>query len=70
MFIDTCYSGQTRDEETLVAYARPIAIEVENEEIPTNFMVFTASANNQIASSFEEAGHGLFSYYMMQGLEN
>lgn len=69
VFLDTCYSGQTRDEEVLLASAKPIVLDVEEEDIPTNFTVFTASANNQIASSFKEAGHGLFSYYMMQGLE-
>jgi uncharacterized caspase-like protein len=69
VFLDTCYSGQTRDEEVLIASAKPIFLEVDEKDIPSNFTVFTASANNQIASSFKEAGHGLFSYYMMQGLE-
>ncbi len=69
VFLDTCYSGETRDEEVLLASAKPIFIEAEEEEIPAKFTVFTASANNQIASSFKEAEHGLFSYFMMQGLE-
>ena len=69
VFLDTCYSGETRNEEVLLASAKPIFIEAEEEDIPAKFTVFTASANNQIASSFKEAEHGLFSYFMMQGLE-
>ena len=37
--------------------------------MPNNFSVFTASANNEIASSLEGAKHGLFSYFVMKGLE-
>ena len=39
------------------------------QEIPNNFTVFSASANDEIASVLPEAEHGLFSYYMMKGLE-
>jgi hypothetical protein len=68
VFLDTCYSGATRSEEMLVA-ARPIMIEVQEQVIPNNFTVFSASANNEIASVFKEAEHGLFSYFLMKGLE-
>ena len=69
VFLDTCYSGVSRDEEILLASAKPIFLEVEEQTIPDNFTVFSASSPNQIASSFEIAEHGLFSYFMMQGLE-
>jgi len=68
VFLDTCYSGATRSEEMLVA-ARPVMIEVQEQLIPNNFTVFSASANNEIASVFKEAEHGLFSYFLMKGLE-
>ena len=69
MFFDTCYSGQTRNEETLVASLRPVRIVVDDQEIPNNFTIFTASANDQTSGSIEEAKHGMFSYYLMKGLE-
>ena len=68
VFLDTCYSGATRSEEMLVA-ARPIMIEVEEQEIPDNFTVFSASSGKETAKILEEAEHGLFSYFLMKGLE-
>ena len=70
MFLDTCYSGISRDEETLLASARPIRIIAEEQEgIPDNFTIFTASQLDQISSGLNEAKHGIFSYYLMKGLE-
>ena len=69
MFFDTCYSGQTRNEETLVASLRPVRIVADEKEIPNNFTIFTASANDQTSGSIEEAKHGMFSYYLMKGME-
>ena len=69
MFFDTCYSGQTRNEETLVASLRPVRIVADDKEIPKNFTIYTASANDQTSGSIEETKHGMFSYYLMKGLE-
>jgi hypothetical protein len=69
MFFDTCYSGQTRDERMLVASLRPIRIVADEQETPDNFTIFTASNYDQTSGSIEEAEHGMFSYYLMKGLE-
>jgi len=69
MFFDTCYSGQTRDERMLVASLRPIRIVADEQEKPDNFTIFTASNYDQTSGSIEEAQHGMFSYYLMKGLE-
>ena len=68
VFLDTCYSGATRSDELLVA-SRPIFIEAEEQEVPTNFTIFSASAGKETAKVLKEAEHGLFSYFMMKGLE-
>ena len=68
VFLDTCYSGATRTEEFLLA-AKPIFIEAQEQDIPDKFTVFSASAGRETAKILEEAEHGLFSYYMMKGLE-
>ena len=39
MFLDTCYSGQTR-RETLIAGLRPVRIVANEKEVPTNFNIF------------------------------
>jgi uncharacterized caspase-like protein len=70
MFLDTCYSGVSRDEQMLLASARPVRIVADEQEgIPDNFTIFTASQLDQISSGLKEANHGIFSYYLMKGLE-
>ena len=70
MFIDSCYSGQSRTGETLLASARPISIVAkETSSFPPNFTVISASAPDQISSSSPELKHGIFSYYLMRGME-
>ena len=70
MFLDTCYSGISRDDKTLLASARPIRITPGDDGIvPDNFTIFSASQLDQISSGLKEAKHGIFSYYLMKGLE-
>ena len=70
MFLDMCYSGVSRNEETLLASARPVRIVAgEQGEIPSNFTIFSASQLDQVSSGLKEAKHGIFSYYVMKGLE-
>ena len=70
MFLDTCYSGVSRDEEMLLASARPIRVVADDQdESPSNFSIFSASKLDQISSGLSQAKHGIFSYYLMKGLE-
>tara|TARA_Y200000002_G_scaffold375527_1_gene377984 strand:+ start:16 stop:1590 length:1575 start_codon:yes stop_codon:yes gene_type:complete len=70
MFLDTCYSGVSRDEQMLLASARPIRVVADEQDaIPNNFTIFSASQLDQISSGLKEAKHGIFSYYLMKGLE-
>jgi hypothetical protein len=69
MILDACYSGQARSGETLVASARPVTLKTENRLFPENFTVITASQNDQISSSNPDLQHGIFSYYLMKGME-
>jgi hypothetical protein len=69
IFLDACYSGQARSGETLVASARPVQVKSDSRYFPENFTVITASQNDQISSSNPELQHGIFSYYLMKGME-
>ncbi len=69
LFIDACYSGQSRTGETRIASARPIVIKSNTQIFPENFNVITASQNDQISSSNPDLKHGIFSYYLMRGME-
>ncbi len=69
MFLDACYSGQARTGETLLASARPVALKVERQLFPDSFTVISASQADQISSSSPDLKHGIFSYYLMRGME-
>jgi len=69
MFIDSCYSGQTRNGDALLANARPVSLKSKSSGYPSTFTVLTASAPDQISWSSDELGHGIFSYYLMKGME-
>ncbi len=68
VFLDTCYSGITRGTDMLIA-SRPIAIKALKQSVPDNFTVMTAAAGDQTAKPLEEAKHGMFSYFLMKGME-
>ena len=68
VFMDTCYSGTTRGTETLIA-SRPIAIRAKKQSIPDGFTVLTAASAEETAKPLEEANHGMFSYFVMKGME-
>ena len=71
MFFDTCFSGISRDEKTLLASARPVRVVADETEdsLPKNFTIFSASQLDQISSGIKDAQHGIFSYFLMKGLE-
>lgn len=69
MFLDACYSGQARTGETLLASARPVSLKVDRQIFPESFTVISASQADQISSSSPDLKHGIFSYYLMRGME-
>ena len=49
--------------------SRPIAIRALEQSIADNFTVLTAAAGDQTAKPLEEAKHGMFSYFLIKGME-
>ena len=68
VFLDTCYSGTTRGTDMLIS-SRPITIRAIEQSIPNNFTLFSAAAGDQTSKPLEEAKHGMFSYFLMKGME-
>jgi len=68
VFLDACFSGANRESEMLLADARPIFIEVEESAVG-DATVFSASGGKEISSAWPEKKHGLFSYYLMKGMQ-
>jgi hypothetical protein len=69
VFLDSCYSGMARTGETLLASARPLALKADKKLFPAEFAVIAASQADQISSSSPDLKHGIFSYYLMKGME-
>jgi hypothetical protein len=69
VFLDTCYSGSNRGSEMLIADARPILLKAKDTSVPEGFTVFTAAGGDETAKSLEEVKHGMFSYFLMKGME-
>ena len=71
IFLDACYTGKARTGEVLMADAnyRPIAIRPVDDGMPDNFTLITASSGDEFSGPLEEAKHGLFSYFLMKGME-
>ena len=69
IFLDSCYAGVGRAGQSLIASARPISLKANTQKFPENFTVLTASSAEQISSSSNDLKHGIFSYYLMKGME-
>ena len=70
LFIDACFSGESRSEEMLIAGIRPISIKIKNPILTTeNMAVFSASTGEQYSSAYPEKQHGLFTYFLLKGLK-
>ena len=69
MFIDSCYSGQTRVGETLIAGIKPVTLKAKEMSYPPEFTVITASQPDQLSIASTELKHGIFSFYLMKGME-
>lgn len=68
VFLDSCFSGANRENEIILADARPIFVNPQMPKTAANLSIFAASGGSQISSSYSEMQHGLFSYFLMKGL--
>ena len=68
VYLDACFTGQTRDSKMLIADARPIIISPNKDSVPSNVTVFSASTGSQISGAIKEKEHGLFTYYLLKGM--
>ena len=69
VFLDACFSGASRDNNMLLADARPIYIEVSNPLVKGNFDIFTAASGKEISSAYPQKHHGIFTYFLLKGLK-
>jgi len=68
VFADSCYSGAARDNQQLTAM-RPVRLVKNRQSLPAGTLFFSATDSDQVARPYEAAEHGLFSYWILKGLE-
>ncbi len=70
VFIDSCFSGTAaRSSEMLMKGARLALSHVQNPSIASDKVVSMSATNEaQISNSYEKQRHGLFTYYLLNGL--
>ncbi|MBI4746296.1 MAG: caspase family protein [Deltaproteobacteria bacterium] len=72
VFMDTCFSGRIGREEResiLIAGARPGILKVRDPLLLSRKIIVVAAAKaNQLSNFYKEKEHGLFTYYLLNGL--
>ncbi|MBI3585432.1 MAG: caspase family protein [Nitrospinae bacterium] len=66
--LDSCFSG-AGGRSVLAKGARPLVMTMEKSVVPSNIAVLSAASGEQISSTYEEKGHGLFTYFMLKGIK-
>ena len=67
--LDSCFSG-AGSRSVIAKGARPIALALKNPALAAgNIVVLSASTGAQASSTYEAKGHGLFTYYLLKGLQ-
>lgn len=69
MFLDACFTGETRSEERLIQGARFVTYDPEDVVAKGNTVVFSATSEKQISLPYDEQGHGFFTYYLLKSLQ-
>ena len=68
VFLDACFSGLTKSGGALASTKGVVRV---NNRIPQgNSVIFSASSSNEVAHQYEEKAHGLFTYYLLKGLQD
>ena len=68
IFLDACFSGATRGDDML-AQARGVMIKPGRTKPVGNMVIFSATNGDQAAFPYKENGHGLFTYYLLEKLQ-
>jgi uncharacterized caspase-like protein len=67
--LDSCFSG-AGGRSVLAKGARPLVMHLQETVLPRNLVVMSAALGDQVSSTYDEKGHGLFTYFMLKGIKN
>ena len=68
--MDSCFYG-AGGRSVVAKGARPLVMNLTTTQtLPRNMTVLSASAGDQTSSTYDEKGHGLFTYFLLKGIKN
>ncbi len=68
--LDSCFSG-AGGRSVIAKGARPLVMNISgNLALSKNMTVMSASSGEQISSTYDEKGHGLFTYFLLKGIKD
>lgn len=68
VFLDACFSGNTRNGEMTNEARGPVII-IDEDELPNRMVVFAAAKDDESAFSYPEKQHGIFTYFLLKKLK-
>jgi Caspase domain/Glucodextranase, domain B len=68
LFLDACFTGQSRDEKLLIDKARPVIVRESDLYADEKITVISASSGSQVSSAMHDSNHGIFTYHLLKGL--
>lgn len=68
-FVDACFSGSLRG-DGMLASARGIRLRPRDIQTTGNLVVLSAASGDQSALPYNEKGHGIFTYYLLDKLNS
>lgn len=69
VLLDACFSGAQRDGQMLAAQSKGVAIKPKDDVVGGNMVVFSAAQAGETAYPYMEKRHGLFTYYLLELLQ-
>ena len=69
VFIDACFSGGTEEGNFLIQGISPAVLRLKNPEVLKGISLFSASEKDQVSSWYRDVRHGLFTYYLLAGMQ-
>lgn len=69
VLLDACFTGVNRENQALYATSRPVFISPNPMEAPPRVNVLSAADWNQMSNAWPEKQHGLFSYFLLKGMQ-
>lgn len=69
VFLDACFSGTQRDGSMINGDQRSVVVRPKEETLSGNMIVFSAAQGDETAQSYNDQGHGMFTYFLLKKLQ-